>query len=266
MVFPAACFCFFRLFWFFSVPFPSSGFPLHLFLVLVILSADSTCRGFAGASLRERTGAWERSRSGRHAHWGRRTAHAEKWWAWRLKSRGSPCGPRLCVTLTGTAGQGRVRRRPGPPRAPPSRPRARFLAPGTSALGAAGDPTGRRRESAGGARARGGRLGSMSQQRPARKLPSLLVDPAEETVRRRCRDPINVEGLLVSPGDGRVPSAGGPGGAPRGRGRGGAGLRPSRRLSSVGEPDGVVCIVSSRRAGPWLPLCVLRSCTARVVL
>lgn len=43
------------------------------------------------------------------------------------------------------------------------------------------------------------RLAGMSQQRPARKLPSLLVDPAEETVRRRCRDPINVEGLLVSP-------------------------------------------------------------------
>ncbi|KAI5938724.1 Transcription factor E2F6 [Manis javanica] len=38
----------------------------------------------------------------------------------------------------------------------------------------------------------------MSQQRPARRLPSLLVDPAEETVRRRCRDPINVEGLLPS--------------------------------------------------------------------
>ncbi|XP_006910299.1 transcription factor E2F6 isoform X1 [Pteropus alecto] len=38
----------------------------------------------------------------------------------------------------------------------------------------------------------------MSQQRPARKLPSLLVDPAEETVRRRCRDPINVESLLPS--------------------------------------------------------------------
>ncbi|KAG8524777.1 Transcription factor E2F6, partial [Galemys pyrenaicus] len=40
--------------------------------------------------------------------------------------------------------------------------------------------------------------GSMSQQQPARKLSSLLVD-REETVRRRCRDPINVEGLLVSP-------------------------------------------------------------------
>ncbi|KAB1267060.1 Transcription factor E2F6 [Camelus dromedarius] len=38
----------------------------------------------------------------------------------------------------------------------------------------------------------------MSQQRPVRKLPSVLVDPAEETVRRRCRDPINVEGLLPS--------------------------------------------------------------------
>ncbi|XP_008848326.1 transcription factor E2F6 isoform X1 [Nannospalax galili] len=38
----------------------------------------------------------------------------------------------------------------------------------------------------------------MSQQRPARKLPNLLVDPAQETVRRRCRDPINVESLLPS--------------------------------------------------------------------
>ncbi|KAM5262793.1 transcription factor E2F6 [Ctenodactylus gundi] len=38
----------------------------------------------------------------------------------------------------------------------------------------------------------------MSQHRPAARLPSLLVDPAEETVRRRCRDPINVEGLLPS--------------------------------------------------------------------
>lgn len=50
---------------------------------------------------------------------------------------------------------------------------------------------------------RDARPGSMSQQRPARKLPSLLLDPAEETVRRRCRDPINVEGLLVSSGTGR---------------------------------------------------------------
>ncbi|XP_005327425.4 transcription factor E2F6 [Ictidomys tridecemlineatus] len=49
-----------------------------------------------------------------------------------------------------------------------------------------------------GARGAGRPLGSMSQQRPARRLPSLLVDPAEETVRRRCRDPINVESLLPS--------------------------------------------------------------------
>ncbi|XP_006880792.1 PREDICTED: transcription factor E2F6-like [Elephantulus edwardii] len=41
-------------------------------------------------------------------------------------------------------------------------------------------------------------LGGVNQQRPARKLPSLLVDPAEEGVRRRCRDPINVESLLPS--------------------------------------------------------------------
>ncbi|XP_077009337.1 transcription factor E2F6 [Tamandua tetradactyla] len=39
-------------------------------------------------------------------------------------------------------------------------------------------------------------LDSMSQQRPARKLPSVLVDPAEEAVRRRCRDPMSVESLL----------------------------------------------------------------------
>uniref|UniRef100_A0A8D2CSB9 E2F transcription factor 6 n=1 Tax=Sciurus vulgaris TaxID=55149 RepID=A0A8D2CSB9_SCIVU len=31
----------------------------------------------------------------------------------------------------------------------------------------------------------------MSQQRPVRRLPSLLVDPVEEAVRRCCRDPIN---------------------------------------------------------------------------
>lgn len=75
-------------------------------------------------------------------------------------------------------------------------------APGTRRTGGGARPE---REKAGelaGCEARDGRLGSMSQQRPARKLPSLLVDPAEETVRRRCRDPINVEGLLVSPGDG----------------------------------------------------------------
>ncbi|TKC53261.1 hypothetical protein EI555_006796, partial [Monodon monoceros] len=72
------------------------------------------------------------------------------------------------------------------------------LAPGTRRVGGGARPE---REKAGelaGCEARGGRLGSMSQQRPARKLPSLLVDPAEETVRRRCRDPINVEGLLPS--------------------------------------------------------------------
>ncbi|XP_060042555.1 transcription factor E2F6 isoform X1 [Erinaceus europaeus] len=37
----------------------------------------------------------------------------------------------------------------------------------------------------------------MSEQRP-RRLPSLLLDPADEPVRRRCRDPISVEGLLPS--------------------------------------------------------------------
>ena len=65
--------------------------------------------------------------------------------------------------------------------------------------GASPERRGRRRESSRGCEARSDWPGSMSQQPPARKLPSLLVDPAEETVRRRCRDPINVEGLLVSP-------------------------------------------------------------------
>lgn len=97
-------------------------------------------------------------------------------------------------------------------------------------MGAASGPT-RRRESSRGARARarGGRLGSMSQQRPVRKLPSLLMDPAEETVRRRCRDPINVEGLLVSP-------RGGLGPGPWGWGVG-SGLRLSRLFPSAGKLD-----------------------------
>lgn len=98
---------------------------------------------------------------------------------------------------------------------------------------AASDPSRRRRESSGGARARGGRLGSMSQQRPARKLPSLLMDPAEETMRRRCRDPINVESLLVSPADGRGRARRGP---RRGVGRGGAGLVRSDRVASQAQP------------------------------
>lgn len=76
------------------------------------------------------------------------------------------------------------------------------LPPGTRRVvcrGASPERRGRRRESSLGCEARSDWPGSMSQQRPVRKLPSLLVDPAEETVRRRCRDPINVEGLLVSP-------------------------------------------------------------------
>ena len=97
------------------------------------------------------------------------------------------------------------------------------LAPGSRRVGGGARPE---REKAGElaeCEARGGRLGSMSQQRPARKLPSLLVDPAEETVRRRCRDPINVEGLLVSPGDGLCPSggAGARGGGSQARGEAG---------------------------------------------
>lgn len=74
----------------------------------------------------------------------------------------------------------------------------------------------------------------MSQQLPARKLPSLLVDPAEETVRRRCRDPINVEGLLVSPGDGLCWERRSPGAA---RGGAGAALRSGSRFTSAGKPD-----------------------------
>ena len=64
--------------------------------------------------------------------------------------------------------------------------------------GASPERRGRRPRSSRGREARRHWPGSMSQQPPARKLPSLLEDPAEETVRRRCRDPINVEGLLPS--------------------------------------------------------------------
>lgn len=72
------------------------------------------------------------------------------------------------------------------------------------AEGAAGAGDARAEPAGEGGRVRGARgaRGSMSQQRPARRLPSLLVDPAQETVRRRCRDPINVETLLVSAGRG----------------------------------------------------------------
>lgn len=75
---------------------------------------------------------------------------------------------------------------------------AALKVPGTRAPSLRG-----RREGSWGARGAGQR-DSMSQQRTARRLPSLLVDPAQETVRRRCRDPINVENLLVSgdPGHG----------------------------------------------------------------
>ena len=74
-------------------------------------------------------------------------------------------------------------------------------APGTGVLcvsGASPERSGRSPESSRGREARSDWPGGMSQQPPARKLPSLLEDPAEETVRRRCRDPINVEGLLPS--------------------------------------------------------------------
>lgn len=165
-----------------------------------ILSADSALRDFSGSGLRERVCVWERSGRAGHAHWGRRTAHAGRWRAWRPESRGSPCSPPARVPAPGVVGQLRAR-----PRAGLARRRLRAgqessscLAPGTRRVGGGARPE---REKAGelaGCEARGGRLGSMSQQRPARKLPSLLVDPAEETVRRRCRDPINVEGLLVS--------------------------------------------------------------------
>lgn len=165
-----------------------------------ILSANSALRDFSGSGLRERVCVWERSGRAGHAHWGRRTAHAGRWRAWRPESRGSPCSPPARVPAPGVVGQLRAR-----PRAGLARRRLRAgqessscLAPGTRRVGGGARPE---REKAGelaGCEARGGRLGSMSQQRPARKLPSLLVDPAEETVRRRCRDPINVEGLLVS--------------------------------------------------------------------
>ncbi|XP_062934653.1 transcription factor E2F6 [Cynocephalus volans] len=118
-----------------------------------------------------------------------------------LRSAGRPPASRARSELSGSWGRGAfVGGRGGLARSP-SRPRTRFVpqAPGGRRVG--GWRSSRAGEGGRARRVRGtraARLGSMSQQRPARKPPSLLVDPAEETVRRRCRDPINVEGLLPS--------------------------------------------------------------------
>lgn len=95
-VFPAACFCF---------CFPCRSLPPDSCSTssfsLAILSVDSASRGFAGSSSGRGFSAWERSRCGRHAHWGRRTAHAKRWRAWRPENRGSPCSPPACVIPPG---------------------------------------------------------------------------------------------------------------------------------------------------------------------
>ena len=193
-------------------PSPSPGIPAPRLpsAPFAVPSGSSALRAFPRSGLREPRGAWERAGRRGHAHWGRRTAHAGRWRAGRPEPRGSSCSPPARVPGPRVVGQRRVR-----PRAGLGRRRlgagqgpGGCRLPGPGVLGAAPEWSGRRRESSQGARARGGRPGSMSQQRPARKLPSLLVDPAEETVRRRCRDPINVEGLLVSPGKGGGPSGG----------------------------------------------------------
>lgn len=94
---------------------------------------------------------------------------------------------------------GLVGRRPERPhRAAPALPRS----PEQAAWRAPGSWRSRRREAG---QPTGAQGGVMSQGRPARRLPSLLVDPAEETVRRRCRDPINVDSLLVRAQPRRVP-------------------------------------------------------------
>ncbi|KAJ8789894.1 hypothetical protein J1605_021592 [Eschrichtius robustus] len=141
----------------------------------------------------------------------------------RMREDGGPGV--LRAVAPGVVGQRRARQRAGLARRHlrAGQESSSCLAPGSRRVGGGARPE---REKAGelaGCEARGGRLGSMSQQRPARKLPSLLVDPAEETVRRRCRDPINVEGLLVSPGDGLCPSggAGARGGGSQARGEAG---------------------------------------------
>lgn len=193
-------------------PSPSPGIPAPRLpsAPFAVPSGSSALRAFPRSGLREPRGAWERAGRRGHAHWGRRTAHAGRWRAGRPEPRGSSCSLPARVPSPEVVGQRRVR-----PRAGLGRRRlgagqgpGGCRLPGPGVLGAAPEWSGRRRESSQGARARGGRPGSMSQQRPARKLPSLLVDPAEETVRRRCRDPINVEGLLVSPGKGGGPSGG----------------------------------------------------------
>lgn len=127
---------------------------------------------------------------------GRRTAHAGRWPAREPELlRGHP-GPLRTGAHRWASGSAAPR---GWSRGAPWVERAAGAAPeGPRSRDRA------RRAAREGGRARGARgaRGSMSQQRPARRLPSLLVDPAQETVRRRCRDPINVESLLVSAGPG----------------------------------------------------------------
>lgn len=102
----------------------------------------------------------------------------------------------------------------------------------------------------------------MSQQRPAQEGPSLLVDPAEETVRRRCRDPINVEGLLVSPGGSLRPARLGCWRLRAGEGSrpGGSRLRPAAPFPHWGSRTG--CLLNYELAQGWAvaaplsPLCL----------
>lgn len=106
-VFPAACFCFcFRAVPFLRIPAPPLPFP----------SPSSPWIPPPGVSRAPAQGedfsAWERSRCGRHAHWGRRTAHAGRWRAWRPENRGSPGSPPACVIAPGAIGRWRVRLRP----------------------------------------------------------------------------------------------------------------------------------------------------------
>lgn len=197
-VFPASCFCFLSFLARRSLPpdscSTSSFSPASL-------SADSGRRSFARAS------------AGRACALGRRTAPAGRWRARRPERRGSPGPAPPARASPPPRGRGAAARASPaqPSRGSPEQPAGPVLPSGSR------PPRGprRRRASARGARAR--RPGSMSQQQPARSLPSLLVDPAEETVRRRCRDPINVEGLLVgagrparcAPGPGAGPGSGG---------------------------------------------------------
>lgn len=134
--------------------FPSSEIPAPPLPLLCHPLRGFRVRAFLGSGRLERVSAWERSGSGTHAHWGRRTAHAGRWRAWRPESRGSPCTLPVCVVAPEIVERCRVRSRAGlgSGASEQAAGRVRARPPGPGALGAVPGRSGRRRKSSRGAR------------------------------------------------------------------------------------------------------------------